>query len=397
MAFKLDLKTIFILAIVAMFVLQSLAIQSSMGQSEPAATPTPTGIAGNPVYAYAAVNATIVSYAGGEVVVTGTGVGSQPEMRDALARLKTQGEVTYFTSPTTDMLDIIVPSIANVTGIAWALQPYLPPGGNITSHATLELPANITFTTASGNVTAPGGFRISGTIAPFLSEGSRLPVGLHVYLIGTNITDASAELLEMRGTVAVNASVSNLSGDWQAGSAIPWGARAIDVAGLNASLSRLAAKHSLSYLQNDSVIILAALNASQAAAAASLPFVVSAGGNLLTLEPNFTDEEAATQAIRSAIGDNASVHFPDSLLSASLAGTNATAEEISAALNGTGAALKRSGTLTLSGNITIDGQSYPIPAGTTVSELLPANATLGGSAPYSASYIISAAAVTSLR
>lgn len=377
---KDDLIKIFVLAVVAAFILGLFSFRGdgTYGDQPPSGTPSPTPQGG--LFGTAEVEGTVASYPDSVLTLRGVGAGSDEALGKRLNGLVREGQVSYINTAGGDSLNLILPAGADVASLALNLTldfPYI----STSAKAQFALPERITFRVAGGNITAGTSRRPLLVVEPLVPVGGsiQLLIGAILDRDGAPATDMQVSVAELEGTAMINATVQELDEGWSAQAAYAWESRRVDEAGIGAKLKAAYPGSSFEYHSNPFILLDANATEEQAAELQNLSYVNLVIGRTVLVDPEFIAREQAAAEFKEIL-NSTGLSFPDSY-----AEFNATSGEPGLGLvegifsGALWVETSRTGWVSLGSNVTIDGREYVLPGGASFITVLPANASAGDS------------------
>jgi len=320
---KKDMIKIFVIAVVALFVLEMAAIGFSMSSSG-GTVAVQNSQSGRGLIE---VNATVEIY---EPLLMVVGEGSALEA--AILGMKARGEIE---NDSINEQGIRVLGLSYASDVRTAARELEAANASVSAIAILSIPALVEVKTPAANFDASGG-SLQYPIKPDVDAGGQVRFSAIV-----NVKDGQIDTFESirvstseTATAIVSAQFENTAqGKFRV--LVPWESRRIDKASLLDALREQDANATLSYEEKSYAIPQAPLDAQQISSIEAGPaYIAGVSANVVSIARDFTDSQAL-QAGLSQIG--VSVQLPPSVMTVSFGeGANDSEGKIYAALNGTG-------------------------------------------------------------
>ena len=378
---KGTLIKIFVLLLTLAFLLEYFAfgtpVQPGSGNRE---TPFQDAFgtpAAAPLYGTAEANATVLSYPDGVIMLSGRDVTSDPALSERLIQLSEEGKVSYTNAASPDLMNVILAPGADLAQVALNLSldfPQYQPRAK----ALLSLPPELLFLTSRGNVSARAGQRISLFIDPITAVGQNTTL-----LVGATIADGAvsglqAEPAKKSGLVLVPATVTELRSEWFIEASFPWELRPANESEAVDAV-RSVYPNLTYYYEEAPIIVIGNASEEQKAAVRNLSYVIATVSMSAVVENGFRNRSLAEADLRGILGENATLVFPDSVLSINITADSVDERSLSSALEGSELSIRRVALLSVPRFVEVEGGTYLAPPGIVLERAVLPNATVGES------------------
>lgn len=375
---KDDLIKIFVVIVIVSFIVGMFAYGGGGDYGPAGGVETPTPTPSYALFGSATLNATILAYPDNILVIYGQGAGSDQALAERLRQLVRDGKAAYVNSAGGDTLNLILAGNANITDVAINLTLDFP-GITTKAKAQLGFPENVTFATASGDMTAPMGRRPFISIEPLVTAGRNMSIQLGAMIDPqtSSISEFNMQVPQREGSALVNSTVTGLNATWEMKAAYAWERRNFNSSGLEARLRAECPNSSFAYHENPFILLTANASEAEASALQNLSYVNIVIGKSVLVDSNFTNISRA-EADVGGILNGTNFTFPDAYVefNATLCGPaegffNETFSDAK------GVDVGRRGTVAVGNWVDIGGENYILPGGASFEVILPMNASVG--------------------